>query len=188
MAKSINNPIMQGATGRVGKVTFRRTIFGTVIANMPDYERTKVPSADQLAFRQRFKLGTQYIKARMDDPLFKERYAALAKPGHSAYTAAFSDFMSPPKIHSLDISLYQGQIGDTVRINATDNFGIETVQVQIKDQAGAVIETGLATFDVLSADFTYTATTENANAVGSKIEVTVTDFSGAKTIKEVIIV
>ncbi|SFH48583.1 hypothetical protein [Pedobacter insulae] len=188
MARSINNPIMQGATGKVGKITFRRTIFGTVMANMPDYERTKVPTADQLAFRQRFKLGTQYIKARMEDPLFKERYAAIAKPGRSAYTTAFADFMSPPKIHLLDISLYQGQIGDTIRVNATDNFGIETVQVQIKDLAGVIIETGIATFDLLSADFTYLAASENASLVGSKIEVTVTDFSGAKTIQEATII
>lgn len=187
MARSINNPIMQGATGRVGKTSFRRTVFGTVIANMQDYEHKKEPTPDQVAFRQRFKKATAYIKARMKEPQFKDRYAALAKPGVSAYTTAFADFMSPPKILSIDVNGYAGATGNKIIIDATDNFAIKTVEVSITDASGAVIETGLAVFANPDPDWVYVATKPNGITKGSKIMVRATDYSGAVSTEEVVL-
>lgn len=188
MAKLINNPIMQGSTGRVGKIFFRRTVFGTVIANMPDYKQRKTLSPKQAAYRQRFKEGTAYIKAKIEDPLFVAKYTGRIKRGHTAYLTAFADYMSPPQIHQVNISRYKGQPGDEISIHATDNFDVELVYVQITCPSGNVLESGFATFAAFSPYWVYTATNANAHVAGSIIDVRATDLSGATTTEQVTIV
>jgi hypothetical protein len=160
MARSINNPVMQGASGRVGKITFRRTVFGSVIANLPDYEMKKEPNEVQLALNKRFSAGTKYIKKKMEeDLLFKEKYASITKPGRSVHSTALADYMSPPKINNIDVAFYTGQVGDTIIIDATDNFGVETVLVTIYNPAGELMESGQATFADPDPDWVYTLNT-----------------------------
>jgi hypothetical protein len=187
MGKSINNPVMQGSTGRIGKTNFRRTVFGTVIANMSDHKR-KAATANQLAFRLRAKEASAYIKARMkSDALFSERYTRLAKRGHTAFLTAYADYMKPPIIHEVNISLYNGQVGDLITVRATDTFGVESVSVKITDVNGNLIESGQALFANPTPNWTYVVQNHNSDVIGSTIEIVASDFSGASTLQEEII-
>ncbi len=103
MAKAINNPVMQGVSGKVGKVVFRRTVFGTVVAKLPDYSIKRKLTPAQKAFRIRFKRAAAYVKLKLENPLFGQKYEGLMKPGHTTYITAFTDYMSPPEIHSINI-------------------------------------------------------------------------------------
>jgi hypothetical protein len=55
-----------------------------------------------------------------------------------------SDFLTPPVIDQLDVSGYQRQAGDTIRILANDDIEVVSVEVTIRTASGVLIERGFA--------------------------------------------
>ena len=64
--------------------------------------------------------------------------------GVSAYTLAIADWFGRPRVLQIDIDGWTGQIGQTIRVKARDNFMVAAVTVVIRDPQRNFLEMGEA--------------------------------------------
>lgn len=81
----------------------------------------------------------------------------------------------------MDFSAYRGQIGDLITIQATDDFALAEVRVNIQNPDGTLVEEGSAVGDPDGFTFRYRATAANTSLAGDKITVTAIDRPGNRT-------
>jgi hypothetical protein len=181
MPESKDNFIVHGLSGTfAGLGTFhkrgRKTFLRKIRAkpSVPD-------SKEQAAIKKRFAEYIRYAKAAIKDPDIKAAYAAVAKPGRTAFNRAVTDASHPPKIGKIDTGNYHGQPGDYLIIEATDDFKVIAVQISIHNANGHLIEKGEAIMQINTNDWLYAVTVANEPFTGSKITATATDLPGNKT-------
>lgn len=173
MAKLERNIIFTGASGKLGDIVFRQVNGKTIIAKRP--RKTKVMSPAQERQRERFSQAVAYAREQTSDPATRDEYARGindCKP--SAYNVAFADFMTAPKIHEVDTRAYAGKRGNPIRIKATDDFKVISVEVKIINAAGAQVECGHA-WQRSKSQWHYNAQQENPILPGTRIIVTALD-------------
>jgi len=172
-----DNYVTSGASGDVGTLwSFRQRAGKTVIAKVRA-ANSKPPTAKLLAVQDRFKIAFAYAQSVMKKPDLKAIYAEAAPRGVSAFNLALGDAASSPVVSKIDTASYHGAVGDTLVIDATDNFKVTGVVVTIDSAAGALIETGNAVLDE-NKNWIYKATTANAVIAGSKITAVASDLPG----------
>ncbi|WP_304068214.1 hypothetical protein [Pedobacter glucosidilyticus] len=184
--KVIENDLVMGSSGKIGKMLVFRQVAGKTIVAKRGI-RTAPFTENQEAIKERFKEATLYAKAVTNDPISKQWYEALVKPGQSAYNLALADFCKSPTIKKITLTAYNGQIGNEILIRAVDNFSVETVQIELVDTNGNNIETGVALLQENGLDWMYTVTANNPTLLGTTIRVTATDLPGNQTVKEEVI-
>jgi len=86
--------------------------------------------------------------------------------------------MHAPQIDEIDLTQYGGQVGDTIRIRAVDDFKVAWVHVRISNTDGSVVEEGDALQQDNVLDWVYTATVLNESTAGDKILVQAGDKPG----------
>ena len=184
MANSIQNVVMQGASGKIGKtLVFRQMRNGeTRIANRPMPRSTPL-TPDQEAFRERFSSAAYLAKSLVADPILAQQYRAKAKPGQTAYNVAMRDCLIAPQIKSINLEDYSGAIGNVISIWAVDDFKLVSVKLRLLQSDDTLIEAGDATLDTNGRFWTYAATAINAALSGTKVEVTASDIPGNKTVE-----
>ncbi|MCC2546562.1 hypothetical protein LJY25_08920 [Hymenobacter sp. BT175] len=139
MARVSNNIITQGLSGTIGGTLVFRQVTGRTIVAAAPRESEKAPSARQLAHQERFQMAALYAKAQLLDVASKAEYDAARTPDSSAsaYAIAVADFMQAPDIHQIDLSDYQGQAGNTIRVRVTDDFKVTSVRLRIENGDGS---------------------------------------------------
>lgn len=175
MAESKNNIITHGLSGKVGDIlVFSQRNGKTIVSKTP---QKKAITSDKVKEQMgKFQQATIYAKAALQDASLKDQYAqqAARKKGVTAYNVAVADMLQAPKIEQIDLSGYTGQIGDTIRVRAYDDFKVASVTVHIYNADGSLVEEGNAVENGL--DWVYTATQMNADLSGDKIVVRATDI------------
>lgn len=175
MAQSKNNIITHGLSGKVGDLlVFSQRNGKTVVSKAPK-ERSGEATANQKAYQLKFQKAVLYAKSVLADPAKKKPYDAVAESsaGINTYNVAVADFLKAPKIESIDLSLYNGNPGDRIKITVTDDFAVLAVRVKIENADGTLVEEGNAIQD--SAAWHFTSTVPNPDLSGDKITVTATD-------------
>lgn len=183
MALVNKNLVTRGLSGSLGRtLVFRRVNDETVVSTTPSPSQ-KAPSAAQRIQREKFQQAVVFAKAQMADPALKAAYEAAVRQGSlsSAYNVAMGDFFNAPDILEVDLSEYQGQVNNKIRIRATDDFKVDSVKVEIREAGGALVESGNAVLQANRLDWVYTATTANASMSGDKVTVKATDLPGNET-------
>ena len=174
MAKSKHN-VVHGLSGKVGDLLLFIQRHGkTVVSKIP--QRSTPPSERQLEQRRRFQQAVFYGKAAIESPETAALYKAAAKKGKSPFNVAVADFLNAPDIVHVDLSGYAGNAGDTILVDATDDFAVDSVSVKIVNANGPV-EEGEAVREV-GYRWIYTATQENGDTATSRITVTASDLPG----------
>jgi len=138
MAKVILNPAIQVISGDISGFVYRHHAGGRVSiakasVRSPDYE----PTPAQAAQMQKFKEASARYTRLMQEAGTKAAYEQLlanAEPGTQLRTMVIGDILSAPKIDTLDLSGYQGQVGDTIRVLAEDSVSIQRLELVIYDQ------------------------------------------------------
>lgn len=183
MARNKNNILVRGFSGSVGKQLVLRTSGDrTFLANRPSINPGRVATPQQEVVQLKFKEAVVYAKAAIQDPALKLDYAAVARPGQSAFNVAFSDAYMAPELSNLTTSGYAGNVGDKITVRAIDNYYVDSVKVTILDAGGTLLEEGNAQPDPNGLDFTYTATQANAVLPGTTIRVAAEDLPKNRTI------
>ncbi len=176
MGESNKNLATDGLRGQVGNFVFRRRrADGKIFVSRHPGEQETEPTQAQASVREKFQQAAIYGRAAVSNPETKTQYAAAAKPGQSAYNVAVADFFRAPDIEEVDLTAYAGQVGDVIRIKATDDFKVQQVSVRIENADASLIEEGQAVADPDGRFWIYTATAVNENLTGDKITVTATD-------------
>lgn len=187
MAKSNDNDITRGLSGRLGKmISYRRIGNDTEAFRRPGKRKGKA-TAGQQAHRERFLEASYYAKSTIADPVKKAVYQEKAANRKRAYNLAMADFMKAPIIRSVTTGDYHGQAGDTITIRAIDDFKVTAVKVTITGSNGTVLEEGNAVAQPGGLDWVYTATGNNPQVAGSSVSTTATDLPGNTTSQETIL-
>lgn len=183
MAKSINNIITHGLSGKVGDLlVFSQRNGKTIVSKVPA-KKNKL-SEKQKQQVSKFQEAVLYAKNALKDPITKEMYAleAQKEQGVSGYNVAVADLMNAPKIEEINFAEYTGKKGDKIKIKVTDDFKVEEVKVLIYNEDGTLVEEGTAKEEGLY--WVYTAKENNADLVGDKIVVRATDIPDNLSEKE----
>ncbi|CEN42276.1 hypothetical protein [Capnocytophaga cynodegmi] len=180
MAESKNNIITHGLSGKVGNMlVFSQRNGKTIVSQKPTKKTiTSEKVKEQIV---KFQQATIYAKTALKNPEVKEQYQSVAdkKQGVTAYNVAVADMLQAPKIEQIDLSDYAGQVGDTIKVRAYDDFKVASVTVHIYNSDGSLVEEGNAVDNGL--DWVYTATQTNADLSGDKIVVRATDLPANTT-------
>jgi hypothetical protein len=183
MAKSKNNVVTFGLSGKVGDLLIFRQVDGKTIVSKIS-ERTKQASEKQLAQQRRFKEGIIYAKTATVDPETADIYASLAvKKKRPAFNVAVADFLNVPEIENIDLSNYFGTPNDTIKVTVNDDVMVKEVHVCIINADGSLVEEGDAVADASGYVWTYTAVQNNDSLDGDKIVVAISDLPG-NTVEE----
>ena len=147
MAKAILNPTLTGIRGRLSSFVYRQQNGQTVI--LPHTVPKDRPSKAQKANRNRFSEAKDYAKAVLADPLRRACYRRLAAERKCPSNALLiANFLTPPTIELVELSEYQGRVGDRIRVVAQDPIEVVSVTVTLRlASTGKVLESGGATRD-----------------------------------------
>jgi hypothetical protein len=181
MAKSTNNVLTHGLSGKIGDLlVFRQRDGKTIVTKVP--EQSKTASDKQKEQRKRFQQATIYAKNAVEAAGTKEQYgeSAKKKKGVTAYNVAVADFFNAPDIQTIDLSAYTGQVGDEIRVTVSDNFAVKAVHVQINNADGSLVEEGDAAHSAGNL-WIYAATQPNESLDGDRIVITASDLPGNVT-------
>lgn len=172
------NPTVDGYRGSIGRLVFKRYKGRTIVARKP--VRTAGPSEAELAQQERFREAVAYAKSVLADDAARAFYEPIAlQRDLSVYSLAVGDYLKVPTIKPLDLSNYQGRIGDTIVIRATDDIGLADLDVKISAQTGDLIEQGKAIeIGAGSGKWIYTATAQVS--VGSDVFIEVVGVDHAR--------
>lgn len=137
----------------------------------------------------RFKLAAAYARGQMKDEGAKAAYQEGTNfRYHSAYLVALNDYLNPPTVNEIRTREYQGNVGDTITINAFDDFAVVKVNVVIFNRDGAILEDGYAQpHETNPALWKYHAAVANPNTQGTKIMVTAFDKPGNRGLADIIL-
>jgi hypothetical protein len=187
MAKQSNNVVTYGLRGKIGNLLIFRQVDGQTIVSQVSSKAPATESEKQALHRKRFQRAVLYAQVTLASTESGELYkTAAAKKKRKAFNIAVADFFEAPDIESIDLSEYEGNAGDRIRIIARDNFAVKSVKVRIINSDGSTVEEGEAVQNV-SALWIYTAMQNNESLDGDKIIVTASDLPGNVTEEEQII-
>lgn len=176
------NRAFRAASGELDGLVYRNIRGNVVASRKPDLSNI-VYSESQIAHQQRFKQAAAYGKAALADADTRELYEAAAKAKDiPVFALTIADFFNAPTIDVLDLSAYNGNTDDIIKISASDDFGVQQVHVSISAEDGTPIENGYAMETAEGAGlWVYVATA----AVESNVIVTVvaTDRPGGTAVK-----
>lgn len=186
MAKLKYNVVMHGASGVVGDLLeFRQRNGKTIIAKIR--ARTKKVTAAQQLVRDTFRRAAAWAKSALKDPSIKAVYELRASGDIAASNLAMKDFFTPPVVTVVNTDAYNGAIGSSIIVTATDDTKVVSVAVQIFDNSRNLLEEGAAIQQGDEDDWLYTATTLNNSPAGGTVVVEARDLPGNKTTKEILL-
>jgi len=178
MASTENNYVTHGLRGQVGELFVFKLVNGKTIVAAPPHKSQNEPTEKQQKQRELFQEAAIYGKTVMVTPELKALYETSVPEGGSVYKVALADFMNAPKIKEVDVSKYVGDIGNTIRIRAIDDFMVKNVEVAITNEDGTLVEEGDAVKQGNGVDWLFTATVKNDTPTGDKIVVRAYDLPG----------
>ena len=175
MAKSLNNIVMHGASGKLGnQIVFRQGKGGqTIIAVKPTPTRDFNPA--QQAHQEDFRHAIAYAKSAKDETIYITKAQGTTM---SAFNAAVADWFNKPQVLEINIDGWTGDPGQTIRVKAQDDTSVTKVHVQIVDVDGNIFEEGDAVqADGLWWDYTTTSTVDRPVA-SNVVKATAHDLPG----------
>ena len=145
MAKVVLNPALRVLSGDVAGFVYRQQADGSVIiAKETLLDPNREFSVAQLEQMQKFKEASARYRRLMEDAGTEAAYKKLiAERGLESRLRALviGDILKAPVISTLDISKFEGKVGDTIRVVAEDSVGVARLSLSVHDvTAGQLIE------------------------------------------------
>lgn len=174
MAKVDLSKLFRNLRGRIGGLVFRRMPDGSTVVSITPKHKKKKGTPAQKEYRQgTFRERTQWAKwAQHEYPIYAQ--LAAERPMVHAYNLAIKDISHPPVIHR--ILCKDGRI----LVNAWDEIMVEGVRVTVRDEQGALLETGRAS----QVEQDWWEYTPQAQVEGRRISVTAWDIPGNRVRRE----
>jgi hypothetical protein len=183
MAKSRNNVVTHGLSGKIADLLIFRQVRGQTIVSKVA-EQPKTASEKQTEHRKRFQQAVLYAKAAIISPETEKLYSLAAKKEKRlALNVAVADFFDAPDIENIDLREYSGNTGDKIHVTVSDDFAVKSVSVRIINADGSLLEEGNAVQSTGNL-WIYTATQNNESLDGDKILIAASDLPGNVTQEE----
>lgn len=187
MANSNNSIVTGKFRGSLGKeIVFRDWDGKTEVAKAPK-ARTTPPTQAQEKVVRKFELATLYAKSVINntDQSLAKAYAAARKPRQTLYSRIMQDYMKAPKVVTIDADLYSGAPGDTISVEALDDFRVTGVRVEIYAPGGALLEANNAVLETTGIKWVFTGGLSHSLDSGTKIKAIASDIPGNKGFMEI---
>ena len=151
----------------------------SIMSKRPDCSKV-VKTEKQKANMKRFAAATVYGKKVLNDPKLREKFNKKKKKYQSTWNAAISDFMTKPKVNTIDLKGYRELPSNESRISARNRFKFEAVIVTILNIFGVVVEIGPAVVRPSSEgmEWGYKAGVMNPTYKGCRVVVRVSGLPG----------
>ncbi len=162
MARVRKNMAMQGLTGLLGDQFLMRTDKAgrTIVSSRPVFKEGRAFSQAQADHQEAFREAALYAKGAKDLEVYIRK---AERTPQNAYNIAVADWFSPPEVKEVDLSEWDGQAGQVIRVRALDDVKVERVEVALRDAQGTVLEQGPAQ----AADESWWTYTTRAQASGA---------------------
>ncbi|MBI5950935.1 MAG: hypothetical protein HY865_04710 [Chloroflexi bacterium] len=190
MAKVVLNPALQVLSGDVGGFVYRQQADGSVVVAkqaLPDPNRE--PSEAQLEQMQKFKEASARYRRLMEDEDVQAAYEKLVKERGLRRLRALviGDILRAPKVSTVDMSNYHGEVGDTIRVIAEDSVGVSRLTLSISDvTSNQVVESAeMAMNGQVSGTVEWVYTSTAAVQAGHEVKATVKAYDLAGNVMEV---
>lgn len=96
------------------------------------------------------------------------------------FSLTIADFFNAPSVDEVDLTSYNGQVGDLIVVLVHDDFAVCAVHMALNDAVGNSIESGEAVEEpAKSGRWVYTATTAVAAGTQMRILITAKDHPGS---------
>ena len=184
MAKIKLNPIVEEVSGGIGNLVFRASNGKTVLCRKPDVSDNEV-TENQAAHRERFRQAVAYGRSVMADEDMRAIYDQVAeRKGMPVFALTVADFFNAPSISEVNLSAYNGKVGDMIKVSALDDVSVMNVRVALTNaQDNALIESGDAVETAAgSGQWVYTTTAAVPAGTTVNFTVVVTDRPGGTAI------
>jgi len=177
MSTSSNETDISGMLGE--SVSVRKVGSRVVVKNRPPKKVGK-PSEKQETAQEKFQDAAQYARQQVAVPESKALYTTgLTTKKRTPYIVAMTDYLSAPKVRSIDPINYRGTVGDAIVVNAKDDFMVTKVKITITSAAGVLVEEGDAGPDTTKSNqWAYKATAANPTLTGTTIKAVAYDRPG----------
>jgi hypothetical protein len=182
MAKVNPHNLTGTIQGKIGGLVFAQCQDGRVLVRQAPQRSAKF-TARERANQSRFARAVAYLRRLKACPNEYTDYQRAALIHHRrACDLAIADFLRPPRILEIDLTGYSGAKGQTIPVQATDDFEVVELLVSISDLAGRVYEEGPATRQT-SEFWVYTAQTTVPAGQTVLVRVTARDRAGNRVEK-----
>lgn len=178
MPNTKRNVITRNYRGKFGDQVVFRTRYGKSIISSPPDTSLNGPTQGQLNARKRFKLAARYARNILQDPDMLIAYSAQARDGITPYVLAVTDYLKPPVIDSINLSGFSGNPGDKIVVDASDDFAITEVFVQIAGPTGNVYDQGPCTLDQKTGLYEFVTTVAVPSLTGVTVTARAIDIPG----------
>ncbi|MFN8414390.1 MAG: hypothetical protein U0Z26_18560 [Anaerolineales bacterium] len=177
---------LQVLSGDVAGFVYRQQSDGSVVLakrTLPDPNREFSEAQEEQ--QQKFKDASARYRRLIEDADILESYQKLvdARGSKSRMRAiVMGDILKAPKVSTIDLSGYQGMVGDPIRVIAEDSVGVCKLSLSVFDVTGNdMLESAEMAMNgqvLSSVEWVYQATV--AAVTGHQIEVRVTaaDLAG----------
>ena len=182
MAKVVLNPALRVLSGDVAGFVYRQQADGSVImAKETLLDPNREFSVAQLEQMQKFKEASARYRRLMEDAGTEAAYKKLiAERGLESRLRALviGDILKAPVISTLDISKFEGKVGDTIRVVAEDSVGVARLSLSVYDvTASQLIESAEMQMNgLVSSTVEWVFTTTAAVGVGHEMQVKATAY------------
>lgn len=177
MARQKGNSVMHNTRGLFNKqVVFKERAGKVYVAGPPNTKDNRKPTASQQLVRDRFKDASDFAKMALQDADLNLAYSKAANKFQSAYNVAMKDAFNAPVVTEIFTVGYRGVAGDSIVIQAKDDFKVNEVKVSIFNSLGELIEHGEAVLMSGRRSWNYTVTQANSTLPGTKIKATAYDI------------
>lgn len=177
MAKVTLNALTSHLRGKVGDLVFKHYGDKLVVTLAPKPAGRRTVSRAERGRRSRFSAAVRYASTVLADPAQREAYAPLARSRRrTIQSVAISDYLTLPRIETVDTGAYAGRAGDPVEIDTGASPKVTAVQVQLRDRTGQVLEGGPAV--KRRGTWRYLARRAHALGGGLVVAVVATDRAG----------
>lgn len=190
MAKVVLNPALQVLSGDVAGFVYRQQSDGSVVLakrTLPDPNREFTEA--QTEQMQKFKEASARYRRLLEDEDVQTAYQKiLAERGSTGRLRALviGDILKAPKVSTIDLSNFHGEVGDTIRLIAEDSVGVSGLTLSIFDVTdNAVTETAEMPMNGKisgTVEWMYTVTT--SITAGHEVEVRVAAYDLAGNVME----
>lgn len=182
---TVNNPLLQGFSGKLGdQVVFRQQGGKTILCKPPTRNEKKEWSPEELQRQKKFRDSCAYAREAIRDPVLRSIYEGVVRKGTSAYNMAMADAQVSPTLAALNARRYRGIPGNTIDVRAEDNICVANVIFTIYAPDGSVVESGEAIPYQHSWRWRYTVIKVNSLLKGSIIRVVAEDLPGNQAVLE----
>ncbi len=179
MAQVKMNPVFVKVKGKVGDLVFKQYGEALIMARTPTANGHEVTPA-QAATRERFRAAALYGRLALAQPAVRQAYATAARELHQpVMSLAVADFFNAPVVDRVEVEAYTGQPGETIVVQAHDDFEVMGVTVRIVSAGGQPVESGPAVQNPPnSGRWTYTTTQTLGDVTGAQVTATASDRPG----------